>query len=250
MARALVIQHLEPEGPAALAQALANEGVEVDVTRVDLGTQLPAGMEGYDGLVVMGGPMSARSDDDFPTRIAELALLREALDIGVPTLGVCLGAQLLAAAAGGSVRPGDGNEIGWGPIELLPGSAEDALMSLLGDPGALIPVLHWHGETYDLPPGAVNLASTDRYDQQAFRVGERAWGLQFHIEVGPDEVATFVESFPADAAQAAGGGAGIVDRTAESLTVLAPRRDLLLERFARLVSTVSTGSADEGGGGA
>jgi GMP synthase-like glutamine amidotransferase len=170
--------------------------------------------------------MSATSDDGYPTRRAELALLERALHQSIPTLGVCLGAQLLALAAGGTVHVGDGSEIGWGPVELLPAAATDALFSGLASG---LDVLHWHGDTYTLPPTATPLARSARYPQ-AFRVGDVAWGLQFHLEVDATAVATFAAAFPDDAALAP----GLLDGTPAALTALEPHRDMAIDRFARL----------------
>lgn len=230
---ALVVQHLAVEGPGAIGDSLRAAGVAVSVVRTDLGEPLPTDLGGVDGLVVMGGPMSARHDERFPTRMTELELLRAALDAGLPTLGICLGAQLLAAAAGGEVIEGHGPEIGWGRVTLTDSAADDPLFT--GLPGELS-VLHWHGETYDLPPGAVHLARSEAYDQQAFRVGKRAWGLQFHVEVDRDQVAAFVEAFPDDAAAAPGGAAAVAAATEPAVAALATHRDLLLSRFAELVA--------------
>ena len=133
MATALVVQHLEPEGPALIGEALRAAGVEVVVVRPDRGEADPRvrdgldGLDGVDGLVVMGGPMSAGSDDGFPSRRAELALLRAAVEAEVPTLGVCLGAQLLAAARGGEVEAGPELEVGWGTVVLSDAAAADPL---------------------------------------------------------------------------------------------------------------------------
>jgi len=234
VSRAVVVQHLEPEGPAGIAERLAERGVDVDVVRTDLGDPLPDDLEGVDGLVVMGGPMSARSDEGFPTRTAELRLLACAVGAAVPTLGVCLGAQLLAVAAGGEVWPGHGPEIGWGPVELREPAAADLLFAGLPDE---LTVLHWHGETYELPPGAVRLASSASYEEQAFRVGQCAWGVQFHLEVEMGGVAAFVSAFPGDAQHARGGAAGLWAATATAVEQLSPHRDAVLGRFAELVAT-------------
>src|SRR6478609_10402135 len=114
----LVVQHLEPEGPVWIGTALAQRGHAVEVVRVDLGAPLPEDLAGHAGLVVMGGPMSAASDDGFPSRLAEVALITDALRRGVPMLGVCLGAQLLAVAAGAPIRSGGAPEIGWGTVQV------------------------------------------------------------------------------------------------------------------------------------
>ncbi len=229
----MVIQHLAPEGPARIAAALARAGVDIEIVRVDLGHPVPGELDHAAGLVVMGGPMSARSDDGFPTRRAELALLGRAVDAGIPVLGVCLGAQLLAGAAGGSVRAGHGPEIGWGRVDLTAAAGDDPLFAGLSHE---IDVLHWHGETYDLPPGAVRLARSAAYEEQAFRVGPCVWVLQFHLEVDRGEVDVFVEAFPGDVAHAAGGAGAVRATTDDALGRLRPHRDVLLRRFAELVA--------------
>ncbi|MGH9091723.1 MAG: type 1 glutamine amidotransferase, partial [Acidimicrobiales bacterium] len=213
----LIVQHVPAEGPYLLALGLAAAGVAVDVREVGDGAPLPAGAGGLDGLVVMGGPMSARSDQGFPTRGAEVVLLADAVARGVPTLGVCLGAQLLAAAAGGRVEPGGaGAEIGWGPVHLAAAAADDPLLAGVAGPSGVLDVLHWHGETFTLPPAAVLLASSDRYPHQAFRLGPRAWGLQFHVEVDLGGVRAFVDAAGAEAA-AAGTDPGTIVARAEEL---------------------------------
>ena len=218
MPRCLIVQHVPAEGPYLLAPGLDRAGVAVDLREVARGAPLPAGAGGLDGLVVMGGPMSARSDRGFSTRRAELALLADAVARGVPTLGVCLGAQLLAAAAGGRVEPGAaGAEIGWGPVYLAAAAADDPLLAGVAGAGGALDVLHWHGETFTLPPGAVLLASSDRYLHQAFRLGSRAWGLQFHVEVDLGGVRAFVDAAGAEAAAAGTDPAAIVARAGELL---------------------------------
>jgi GMP synthase-like glutamine amidotransferase len=234
MASCLIVQHLEPEGPYAIREALQDAGVSVDLRPVFAGAPLPPDLAGVDGLVVMGGPMSAGADEGFPTRRAELDLLAEALDAGLPTLGVCLGAQLLALAGGGMVYPGaDGPEIGWGPVELTASAAEDPLLADL--PGRLT-VMHWHGDTFDLPPGAAPLATSSRYRNQAFRHGPRAWGLQFHLEIDQQAVAAFLDAFGPDAARAGTTASAISADSAAALAALRPHRTRILSRFAALVA--------------
>jgi len=233
MPSALVVQHLQPEEPFAIADALVSHGVELDIRRVFYGDPVPSDASGLDAVVVMGGPMSARSDDGFASRRAELALLEDALARQVPTLGVCLGAQLLAAAAGGMVTVGvAGPEIGWGPVRLAPDAENDPLFRDL--PPSLT-VLHWHGETYGLPPGAAHLASTERYPNQAFRMGRCAWGLQFHLEVGVEAVAGFTATFGAEARSAGVDPAAIDAESARAVAELEGPRGTLLERFADIV---------------
>ncbi|MHB8682089.1 MAG: type 1 glutamine amidotransferase [Acidimicrobiales bacterium] len=234
LARCVVVQHLEPEGPYLVADALGARGVRVETCRTDLGHALPARAGDVEGLVVMGGPMSATSDEGFPTRRAEIALLAEAVRAGVPVLGICLGAQLLAAACGGTVRRGDtGPEIGWGPVRLARAAAEDPLLHGLPDE---LTVLHWHGDTFDPGPGSVLLASSERYRSQAFRAGTAAWGLQFHLEVGALAVERFVDEFGDEARALPGGAEAILGGAAGALEALRPHATAVLDRFAALVA--------------
>jgi GMP synthase-like glutamine amidotransferase len=233
MPTCLVVQHAGPEGPYAIGTALAGVGAVAKVCQVYAGGLLPPTLHGYDGLVVMGGPMSAASDDGFATRGAEVALIEEALEREVPTLGVCLGSQLLAAAAGGKVDPGAaGPEIGWGPVRLTGEAATDLLFG--GLPTEMT-VLHWHGDTFDLPPGAVHLAGNTEYANQAFRAGPAAWGLQFHLELDLAAVTMFATAFGSEAAACGVAPSQITSAAPSSLDRLAPARDRLLARFAGLV---------------
>jgi len=186
MKRAIVIQHVEMEGPGRIAEVLAEREVSVEIVEVWRGAAVPKVVAEDQILVVMGGGMGVGDRDDprYPFLNPEIELLRRALADGRGILGVCLGSQLLAAAAGAPVYPNvrnDGQrvrEVGWGAVRLVDGAEEPALAGL----GAEQTVLHWHGDTYDLPAGAVRLASTDVCANQAFRIGPRAFGLQFHVE--------------------------------------------------------------------
>jgi GMP synthase-like glutamine amidotransferase len=235
MPSCLVIQHVEPESSYWIGEALTAAGIEIVTRRIHCAEPLPRHIGDFDGLVVMGGPMSAKSDEGFPTRGRELALLVESLGLGLPTLGVCLGAQLLATAAGGHAMAGNaGPEIGWAPVQLSTNAAKDPLFS--GVPDELT-VLHWHGETYELPPGATHLASSVSYREQAFRVGESAWGLQFHLEVDQVAIEAFATAF-ADEARAAGTPVeAILAAAPRALEVLAPYRSKVVTRFASLMGT-------------
>ncbi len=233
MPTCLVIQHVPPEGPYLIAEALDNAGVAVDLCRIFAGGHLPASLDGYGGLVVMGGPMSASTDDGFATRTAEIDLLEDALERGLPALGVCLGAQLLAIAAGGKVYPGaEGPEIGWAPVSLVGGAQRDPLFR---DLPRELTVLHWHGDTFDLPPGATHLAVSKAYPNQAFRAGPRAWGLQFHLEVDSAAVDAFLAAFGDEAAGCGVPPEDIAAEAGSAIAELAPERGRLLDRFAALV---------------
>jgi len=233
----LVVQHLAPERPYRILAALEGSGVAVELCRVFAGDAIPGAIDGYAGLVVMGGPVSAASDEGFPTRAAEVELLETALAQAVSVLGVCLGAQLLAVAAGGKVYPGSaGPEIGWGPVRLSDDADDDPV---LGGLPRQLEVLHWHGDTFDLPAGAVHLASSALYPNQAFRCGPVAWGLQFHLEVDQSAVNAFVEAFGAEAMAAGVAPQEVAGRAPQALARLQPARDRALERWAGLVRGTS-----------
>jgi len=190
------VQHTAAEGALRLGDWLTDAGVELAVVHPYAGESLPEGLAGYAGLLVLGGPQAAYADDrgepSAPWLPATKTLLRAAVGADVPTLAICLGAQLLAEAFGGRVRAGvHGPEIGARLVARRDVAAQDELFGLV----PFTPdVLQWHDdEIVDLPPGAVLLASSPMYANQAFRVGERAWGLQFHIETTPEQVTDWAE---------------------------------------------------------
>ncbi|MCU1437559.1 MAG: hypothetical protein JWP66_646 [Naasia sp.] len=170
----LVLRHGPGEHLGRFAEVLDRRGwsvrtLDVAVDPVDAGT-----VTGADAVIVLGGAVGAYQADLFPYLADEVAALRARLDADRPTLGVCLGAQLLAAAAGAEVRPGGVTELGFFPVQVEPGSPLDAF--------AGVPVLQWHGDTFELPEGARPLASGDTYANQGFQLG-RALAVQFHPEV-------------------------------------------------------------------
>jgi len=178
--------------------------------------------------------MSANDDDGFPTRKREVDLMADALSRGIPTLGVCLGAQILATAAGSAAFAGGaGPEIGWGVVDLSAESISDPLLS--GVP-ARLNVLHWHGDTFALPKGAIHLAKSQKYANQAFRIGECAWGFQFHFEVDHRAVARFLDAFGDEARSAGEDPDDIALATPAGLEELGLIRDRMCGRFAQLVA--------------
>ena len=169
-----------------MAAWLAARRLEVGRTRLFAGDPLPRAAQ-VDALIALGGPMSVNDEDEFGWLRPEKQLIREAAGRGVPVLGVCLGAQLIASALGARVYPGPAREIGWFPIAGVPGATHAYRF-----PAECL-AFHWHGETFDLPPGAVRLASSAGCENQAFQVGRHALALQFHLETTPAGAAALVE---------------------------------------------------------
>jgi GMP synthase (glutamine-hydrolysing) len=185
--RLLAIQNADSDPVGRLGDWLTAAGLDLELVRPYAGAQLPSDLGGYDGLLVLGGGMSATDDSATPWLSEVRALLREAIAREVPTLGVCLGAQLLAAANGGRVAPNPGGpEFGAQLVAKRAACADDPLFG----PLPITPdVIQWHFDAIDPPPpGAVQLASAPGCDMQAFRLGRLAWGIQFHIETTPELV--------------------------------------------------------------
>lgn len=175
----LVFRHVPHEHLGTIERILEEAGIGHEYVDLFQGASPPLTLEGYSGLVVMGGPMSVNEADRYPFLTLEEQLLREALEKELPVLGICLGAQLLAKALGARVRQNPRKEVGWYPLHLTQEGRRD---SLFGSFGPEEMVFQWHGETFDLPRGAVHLASSPLCANQAFRYG-RAYGFQFHLEV-------------------------------------------------------------------
>ena len=180
MTTILVIQHIAHERLGTLEAGLTRAGCELRSLKIfEAGTAWPS-LEGIAGVVSMGGPQSVYEQAAYPWIAEELRLLKDAVGRRVPVLGVCLGAQMLAAALGASVTKNPQKEIGWYPLTREPGAAGDPLLDGFGQTET---VFQWHGDTFALPPGAVRLASSPLCREQAFRYQDLAWGLQFHVEV-------------------------------------------------------------------
>jgi GMP synthase-like glutamine amidotransferase len=196
--RALALQHIACEPPGVFEDALDERGVEVHRVELDEGEQLP-GWHGFDAIVAMGGPMSVNDDAELPWLTGEKRAIGEAVRAGKPFWGVCLGVQLLAASLGARVYRGPEPEVGLLPVKLTDEARDDPVFGQA--PGELI-TLQWHGDTFDLPDGAVRLATSPAYPNQAFRYAN-AYGVQFHLEVSR-EMAEEWAGVPAYAASLAG----------------------------------------------
>jgi len=179
--RVLVLQHIACEPPGVYEDVLRAYGAKLLRVELDEGERLPpAGA--FDAIVAMGGPMSANDEAELPWLVEEKRLIADSVRDGVPFWGVCLGVQLLASSLGARVYPGPAPEVGLLPVFLSDAAQADPVFA--GLPPELL-TLQWHGDTFDLPAGAVLLAGSPLCPHQAFRVGSSAYGLQFHLEVSP-----------------------------------------------------------------
>jgi len=199
-----VVEHVAFEGPEAIEPWLLSRGAAVRRVALHARERLP-GLDEFDALVVMGGPMGVHDGDGHPWLAQERELIGQAVRAERPVLGVCLGAQQMASALGARVAPGPGREIGWWPVR-----AEDAGGAVGLADGAT--VFHWHGDQFDLPPGARPVASSPICPCQGFLWGRRALGLQFHLETTPQGLDALIAHGADDLA---GAGTGHVQLPAD-----------------------------------
>ena len=188
-------QHVPFEGLGSIDDWCRERRIPVTRTRLFAGDTLPA-TEDYDVLVVMGGPMSVNDEIQFPWLTEEKRHIAAAVDAGKRVLGICLGAQIIAAAGGAAVTPNPQKEIGWFPVVRMDAEPVMPLPADLLPPEVL--AFHWHGETFDLPDGAAHLARSRACEHQAFAIGSRVIGLQFHLETTRDSAMALIENCTAD----------------------------------------------------
>ena len=181
------LQHVPFETPGAIERWAVLNGCKLIGSHLYRGEALPP-LKSFDMLLVLGGPMSVNDENQYNWLAAEKRLVRDAVDSGRSVLGICLGAQMIADALGAPVYQATEKEIGWFPVRRSTANGAGALL-----PEEFTP-LHWHGETFDLPPGATRLAQTLPVPNQAFQLGRRVVGLQFHLEVTPDGTRLLIEN--------------------------------------------------------
>jgi len=186
--RVQVFQHVPFEGPGQLEPWLRDAGCTLATTRFFEADPLPE-IDTIDFLLILGGPMSVTDEDGHPWLADEKDFIRQFVRTGNPVLGICLGAQLVASALGARIRRNPETEIGWFPVEGVP---QPDTSSFQFPPS--INVFHWHGETFDLPPGARHLARSVACENQAFQVGSSVLGLQFHLETTPESMQALISN--------------------------------------------------------
>jgi len=207
MAKIWVLQHHPAENLGAIADALEEAALAWQYVRVFDGQPIPSEMKGAGGLIVMGGPETVYQLDRYPYLRDEMRLIENALKENRPILGVCLGSQLLAATLGATVRRGESREIGWYTVRLAEAARDDRLMR--GLPAEFVSA-HWHSDVFDLPSGAVALASSEKTEIQAYRYGDKAYGLLFHAEMTAEIIEALVSQFRDGLARAGVDGDAIV----------------------------------------
>ena len=196
----LILKNTPSEGPGTIEDFLAGHNIRYSI--IDLSSEEIPGTDDFDALVILGGPMSANDADKIPYIKKEIELVRDFSGKGKKVLGICLGAQIMARAFGAKVYPGAEKEIGWYDIEIDSSGGIDRLMGRLaqqpetGEYLKSIKVFQWHGETFDIPEGAVRVAKSQLYPNQAFRYGENAYAFQFHIEVREETIYEWLKDEP------------------------------------------------------
>ncbi len=215
----LAIRHVEFENLGLFEDVLREHGLNVEYVDAPVRNLRAVDAANPALLAVLGGPISVNDGAQYPFLRDEMAIVEQRLLSGRPMLGVCLGAQMIALCAGARVHPRGEREIGWAPLELTAAGKASPLGHLSSD----IPVLHWHGENFDLPAGAVNLAATRGTPHQAFAMGDAVLGLQFHLEVKGNEIERWLVGHTAEIASTPGiDPTWLRDQTAEYAPHLAP----------------------------
>ena len=187
MKRVLTIINIADDPTGYIGEILEHHGIAYDI--IDAESQPIPNPATYDAMVVFGGPQNANEDEKYPYFVQEKAVLRTAVEQSIPVLGICLGGQMLASVLGGTVRKHTITEIGFSEVQCTEEGRHDPLYEGLG---RVQLVYQWHEDTFDIPLGAVRLATSDKTENQAFRYGQNAYGIQYHIELTPTMLDTWL----------------------------------------------------------
>jgi GMP synthase (glutamine-hydrolysing) len=230
-----LLQHIHCETPGIISDCLQSANIDMRFVRTFERNPIPSNLDTQAGLIVMGGPMSVYDHDQFPFLLEEQRLIEEALKDDKPVLGVCLGSQLLAATLGAEVKSGAQKEIGWHPVTLTEDAATDALWKELP---ARFTAYHWHGDVYDLPQGAVSLASSELTPCQGFRYGANAYGFLFHMEVTEKIIKNMVAEFQDELEEQCITAKSIIQKTRDYLSALQTVGGRVFRRWAKSLKPI------------
>ncbi|WP_024509114.1 glutamine amidotransferase [Bradyrhizobium sp. ARR65] len=228
---AVALRHVAFEDLGLLAPIMEREGWNVSFCEAAVDDLNHPSIRNADLLVVLGGPIGVYETESYPFITREIALLEQRMSRGLPTLGICLGAQLMAKALGSSIYAGPVKEIGWGSISLSEAGAASCLKSL----GSESSVLHWHGDTFDLPAAATRLASNANYENQAFAHGSHALALQFHLEAEPRQLEEWYVGHAVELAAAKVSVTELRATTAKLANTLAVQADRVFTEWLRQI---------------
>jgi GMP synthase (glutamine-hydrolysing) len=232
--RVWVLQHIHCETLGTIAAALDAKGIAPHYVRSFEGQTVPKDMDDALGLIIMGGPMGVYELDRYAFLRDEMLLIEQALKANKPILGVCLGSQLLASALGAEVKKGKSKEIGWYPVTLSEAGHSDPLWTGV-DPSFM--AYHWHGDIFDLPRGALSLASSALTRCQAYRYGANAYGFLFHMEVTADMIAAMVQTFRDELLEQGITGQSVVEPAKQHLPKLQEIGAAVFQAWANLASS-------------
>lgn len=231
--RILVLQHAEIENLGIISDILIQLGFEYKYLRADLGQPIPLTLDGYQGLILMGGPQSVYEENYYQYLKSEKILVNHAIENDFPILGICLGSQLLAEALGSRVYPGNAFELGWKRVTL---SSEMANDPVLGHLPEIITPLHWHGDIYDLPVGATPIGSSELTAVQGFVWKQKIYAILFHFEMSFPQIMAMVKAFPDDLKRSGITRDMVIAQTTKHLNVLHTHALETFRRWAVLVS--------------
>ena len=229
MKNLLVIKHADSEGPGSIEGFFRNAGWAISEINLYDGDRLPTDLGSVDTVVCMGGPMNVYQENEYPFLKEEDIFIKNVLTESVPFIGFCLGAQLLAKALGAKVKKAPVKEIGWGKALLTHKGIKDPLFARLPRE---FPVFQWHEDTFDLPSKSTLIAESIPCTNQAFRYGRNAYGLQFHVEVTPDIIESWVKNANGDKTINAGV---IMDETKDIGESLSAHADIIYENFVHII---------------
>ncbi len=187
-----IIKHIDIEGPGTIGGFLEENDISYNVIDVFNEEPLPNSISDVSSVIVLGGPMNVYEEDIYPFLKQEDEFLKEVIEKELPTLGFCLGAQLIAKAKGALVKKNPQKEIGWFQVSLTEGGSSDPLFQGFQEE---FDVFQWHGDTFDIPDGALKLAESDLCPNQAYRIGNNIYGLQFHVEVTDEMIYQWIDAY-------------------------------------------------------